>query len=182
MLELPPKALELFTAIPCNEHYVKWSDRVHAFYVFMGETMPDWLDGCAVAVNDGTLASSIAQWNNVLCHMFDHGVKFQIANCRSYWFIKRQTSKWATIEGEHKLIELCYVSLFGDTFSGHATEYFPANGLDDVRMALYTRVRNDWHCKASDIGYSVKDAIEANNDDEAYRQLKRELVSTTAPA
>lgn len=164
MLELSPRVTQLFRTIPTNDTIVNWRELAHVFVTAMNAEQPDWLDDCPVLLAGDPNEWEWMAWLIVLKCLVEKGFKLQVGNCKSYWFLKSQTSKWATIEGEHKLIELCFVSLFGDTFSGHATEYYPSSDALQAIRALRRRIVDDLTTKDSGFGWSVEEAIRLNGN------------------
>jgi hypothetical protein len=143
-----------------------WWHRQNRFCEYLDEHHAGWREGLElIPVED--LDDQVTNWRRTLKHLFAQGMKFRIENCQSFWFVHTQKSKWAGIEGEHTLTELCYVSLFGDTFSGHATEYFDPRRVDCIRYALQGRMNLGLTTKPSGIGVSVEEAI-------AETQLEKE--------
>lgn len=128
---------------------------------YMNAFHPEWKKGFEVP--DSALVSDDTAWYYIRIQMFKAGMKFQIENSKSYWFIQTQEAE----RGEHgirELTELCYVSLFGDTFTGHATEYFDPRAVGKVLLALITRVGLDWTTKVSCSGNTVEAAIADQHD------------------
>ncbi|MNC10289.1 hypothetical protein D3C87_970410 [compost metagenome] len=162
MLELSPAVTKLFHTIPTSDLHDDWHDKVLALCAAINAEKPQWLDGCPAGISADPTEWDLVSWHIVLIHLVNHGMKLQVGNCRSYWFIKNQTSKWACIDGEHKLIELCYVSLYGDTFSGHATEYYPSHDAANAIRALRRRMVDDLTTRDSGFGHSVEEAIRLN--------------------
>jgi hypothetical protein len=162
MLELSPLVTQLFRTIPTNDLLDTWREKVRELCAAISTEQPNWLDDCPVILNGDPAEWEWMSWLVVLKHLVECGLKLQVGNCKSYWFLKSQTSKWATIDGEHKLIELCFVSLFGDTFSGHATEYYPSSDALQAIRALRRRIVDDLTTKDSGFGWSVEEAIRLN--------------------
>jgi predicted RNA-binding protein with PUA-like domain len=159
MLVLAPSALQLFTEIPGRYGIKSWWYRVTKFCDYLDANHPEWREGLELVQPNVTREDDIEDWNRIRAHLFRLGMKFQLEGCQSYWFIKTQKSKWVGIDGEHTLTELCYVSLFGDTFAGHATEYFDPRRIEEIQNALTVRVAFDRTTKPSGIGVSVQEAI-----------------------
>ncbi|WDS62300.1 hypothetical protein [Pseudomonas phage D6] len=123
---------------------------------YMNAFHPEWKEGFAVP--DSALVSDDTAWYYIRIQMFKVGMKFQVENSKSYWFIHTQEAD----RGEHgirELTEFCYVSLFGDTFTGHATEYFDPRQVGKVMLALVIRERLGWTTRLSQGDNTVEAAI-----------------------
>ena len=182
MIKFSSTALMLFNNIPGNTLDMAWSFHVERFCQQMNEENPTWLDGCELLEEDGTLAVNLINWSNVLHFMAEQGSQFLVDNCTSYWYMKRKTAKWATIPGEHSLIELCYVSSFGDMFAAHATEYFASRAVGEAKYALAIRCNQDLTTKCSGTGYSVEEAIADNDTWNALEAMNAQNSASTVGA
>jgi len=123
---------------------------------YMNAFHPQWKEGFEVP--DPALVSGDAAWYYIRIQMFKVGMKFQIENSKSYWFIHTQAADRGEY-GNRELTELCYVSLFGDTFTGHAMEYFDPRQVGKVMLALVIRTGLGWTTKASCRDNTVEAAI-----------------------
>lgn len=139
-----------------------WLRGIHKLYAAMGASAPDWQEGCHSVPNQGDIGSSEAQWALNLAHLLDRGMELKVSNARAYWFIRRATSTWANI-GTHRIIELCYVSPYGDELHGHATEYFPEWQCETAFCALRERIKNNGTTNGSTLGMSLETAILLNS-------------------
>ena len=162
MLIISPATAKLLLAVPVNPYATKWHAAVHAFYAAMGAELPDWQDGVKVVPNDGTDECSVLQWHANIDHMVEQGIKLEVANCSSYWFLRRSTSTWVG-HGKHTVLELCYVSAYHDEFHGHATEYFPSLYTLDAFNAMLHRMATDKTTKDSGMGMDLAGAIALNS-------------------
>lgn len=137
MLDLKPQGLALFLDIPGNYPTLNWRRKVTKFCAYLDEHHPGWSDGI-----DSTMPSEILgctqYWHDLKSHLFKQGLKFHIGDTKTYWMIHQQAADRGE-HGHHELIELSYVTLFGDTFTGHATEYFNPIRTDEVQTAFLVR-------------------------------------------